>query len=189
MCLSIGSCADRSYQCLPLDGYCFTHVGTGTLTGIPCSLTSWAGASGRKGRREVFFSCIIPCAPVLHLLSAHLGCSAWCRCPCNFLAASVWGVPTGWEASLTAQDFLRRAASFPFSSQCCALATTRGPVPQITPAWEGEEISLPPSIASWQGPAPPPSEVWLCGSLRCLFCCVLSSVYDCPFLCILAGRD
>ena len=36
----------------------------------------------------------------------------------------------------------------------------------------GREIPLPPSTAFWEGPAYPPSELRLHGSLRCLLCCV-----------------
>ena len=72
---------------------------------------------------------------------------------------------SGQEAIQRIKVFLQRAASppSPFRAMC-------SPAPYVA-AKEGEEIPLPPSTSSWGvHPAPPPSDVWLCGSLRCLLC-------------------
>ena len=57
---------------------------------------------------------------------------------------------------------------FPFSCQCHALVTDKVPCPRSLPLREREKISLIPSTASWEGLAPLHSDVWLCGSLKCL---------------------
>ena len=74
---------------------------------------SRAGAPGGGGQ-ALSFAWVILHDPALHSLSAGLRCSAWWGCPCDSLAASVWDVPTGWEAHLRMQALLWRTAFSPF---------------------------------------------------------------------------
>ena len=129
---------------------------------------SHADAPGRRGERGAFFymcNLVRPCSA----LTAYLGCSCWCGCPHDCLAALVWSVPTGWEATLRTQGLPWRTAFSP-----SPLSVTCQPPCNVPCPWEGEKISLPPSTDSWGrgGLAPSPSDVWLCGSLRHLLCYV-----------------
>ena len=127
--------------------------------------TGWSGAPA-GGRGSLFCLHHPRGAPTLHSLSALLGCLAEWRHPHNCLASSVWSFPRGWEATLRAKV------------SCGGLPPPRSPLRaahNLCPSrchWRRERRSpyllpLPP-----RGPAPPPSDVWLHGSLRYLLCCM-----------------
>ena len=84
---------------------------------------------------------------------------------CNSLVISLCGFPMGCEGTWRARVFSQRAAPplLLLRAMCCpgvtAIGRGRGDTPYLLPLPLG-------------APAPPLSDLWLCGSLRCLLCCV-----------------
>ena len=105
---------------------------------------------------EVFLLC--PCYPLswgAGLTETH---------PHNSLSTSVWGFPTGYEGIWGSKVFPWRAAPPPtFLRAMC------GPMLWVAATGGGKGDPL---TAFHFLPGGPPSEVWLCGSLRYILCCV-----------------
>ena len=114
-----------------------------------------------------YLSCIIP--GVFHCALAI--CSprvlAWWRHPWNSLATSVWGFPMGCEEIWRAKLFLWWAAP-----PRCFLRAMCSPSPWVTAIAGGRGDPLTSFHFLLGNPAPPPSDVWPHGSLRCLLHCV-----------------
>ena len=160
LCLSFGIYADRAHLRLPAHAAALqTHAHAlwwGSLT--LANLLSWCTGQGEG----CFLSCAqSPSGSRSALTICSPGVLAWWRHPHNSLA-SVWGFP------MARRQFLERRHScgeLPLSFSLSELHTVPHP-------GEREEIPLPPSTSSRGDPTPPPSDVWLCGSLRCLLCCL-----------------
>ena len=121
LCLFFGSCADRIHLHLPACCCCFTIACAGTQAVGP----SWCT---KRGGGVISFVCMIPCT--LAILIVRL---AWCSCPCDCLAASVWGVPTDWEVTPSVQAFPQRAAFSLSSPLRVASQLPPAPAPRLLP--------------------------------------------------------
>ena len=93
------------------------------------------------------------------------------KCPCDCLASSKWSLLTGWEATPREGVPMEGSPFFSLLSELCMVQC-----PWLLSLGEGKEtrppFHLPLPHCLLGSAAPPPSDIWLRGSLRHLLCCV-----------------
>ena len=150
---------DRHFHLLPLGGvksfiFIFPRSAPRCWSGVP---------GGGSGGREFSFSYMILGASLSALLSAFLGC---CDGGTPVIASHLCvRLSPSCEGPQRAMVFLQRATPSPLSSQSHAQSLGHCP-------WQEGKLSLTLFHFLRGAPAPPLSDLWLCGSLRHLLCCV-----------------
>ena len=166
--MTLGSCACL-LEAVPIGisasaCHCFTHVGTGALSGISCP----AGVQGRMMGRGHLFSCP-------YSLSVLTSCLPWLldlvRAPPWLLSCLSMKHCHGLGGNSKSESLPAKGGLFHIllSKSCTSHCVRSCALDRC--CWGGRVGRLPPSTASW-GVQHPHADEWLHGSLGHLLCCV-----------------